>query len=133
MSSVNMELVRSIYAAWERGDYTAGDWADPAIELVMADGPDPSTWTGLAAVAEGWFGFLGAWTDYRTQALEFREIDGERVYVLIEVSGRGRTSGLEMRRRTVNVVTLRSGKVTRLVIYWDSENALAELASTPEA
>jgi hypothetical protein len=26
------------------------------------------------------------------------------------------------------VFTIRAGKVTRLAIYWDSENALAELA-----
>ena len=31
-----MELVRSIYAAWEHGDWSASDWADTEIELVRA-------------------------------------------------------------------------------------------------
>jgi ketosteroid isomerase-like protein len=131
--SPNVDLVRSIYVGWERGDWTSGDWADPELEFVLADGPDPSSWKGLAAMAEGWFDFLRAWKDYRLEPLEYHEIDSERVFALIEVSGRGRTSGLEMGRTSANLFTIRSGKVTRLVIYWDGESALADLGLRPEA
>jgi ketosteroid isomerase-like protein len=127
MSSANLDLVRSIYADWERGDWSRGDWADPEIEFVIADGPDPSSWAGLPAVAEGWRKFLSAWEGYRGEALEYREIDGERVCVLIQVRGRGKVSGLELGHASANVFTLRGGKVTRLVIYWQSEHALADL------
>ncbi len=32
MSQENVEIVRSIYAAWERGDYSSTEWAHPEIE-----------------------------------------------------------------------------------------------------
>src|ERR1022692_4424293 len=58
VSSANLDLVRSVYAAWERGDFSSVEWAHPDIELVFADGPDPSNWTGLAGMSDGFGDFL---------------------------------------------------------------------------
>ena len=39
MPSANLNLVRSIYAAWESGDFISVDWADSEIEYTMIGGP----------------------------------------------------------------------------------------------
>jgi len=79
MTSANLELVQSIYAAWERGDFRTAEWADPEIKYVTADGPEPGSLTGLAEIAEGFRNFLGVWEDFCLEAEEYRELDGERV------------------------------------------------------
>jgi ketosteroid isomerase-like protein len=130
MSFSNVKLVRSIYAAHERGDFSPSDWAHPEIEFVIADGPTPGRWTGLAGMADGARAIFDAWEDFRVEAEEFRELDGERVLVLYNLSGRGKTSGLDLghvRANGADVLHVRDGKVTRYVIHFDREHALAEL------
>jgi ketosteroid isomerase-like protein len=134
VASANLDLVRSIYAAWERGDYNSAEWAHPEIEFVVADGPAPGSWTGLAGMAEGWRGFMSAWEEIRTEVDEYRELDAERVLVLQHFSARGKTSGLEVGpplTKAVNLFHLRGGKVTMLVCYMDRERALANLGLAP--
>jgi len=97
---------------------------------VRADGPDPASWTGLVGVAEAARTRLNAWEDFRTEAEEYRELDNERVLVLIRATGRGKTSGLELGRMGSTGAVLfhvHDGKVTRLVSYMDGQNALADL------
>ena len=130
MSQENVELARSIFAAWERGDYSSAEWAHPEIEFVAADGPTPGSWTGLAAMAEAWREALSAFEELRAEADEYRALDDGRVLVLMHFSGRGKTSGLEVgdiQMKGANLFHVRDGKVTRLVTYWDRERAFADL------
>jgi hypothetical protein len=41
VASANIDFVRSIHAAWDRGDYSSVEWAHPEIEFVIADGTQP--------------------------------------------------------------------------------------------
>ena len=128
--SQNLDLVRSIYAEWERGDYTSAAWADPEIEYLIADGPTPGSWKGMAGLWEGWREWLSAWNEVRAVADEFRALDDERVLVLHDYGGRGKTSGLDLGQMPSKGATLfhiRGGKVTKLVDYFDCDRALADL------
>jgi ketosteroid isomerase-like protein len=129
--SANLDLVRSMFAAWERGHFfRPAKWAHPDIEFVITGGPDPGGWTGVAGMAEGFRDFLDAWEDFGVEAEEYRELDDERVLVLIRRSGRGKTSRLEvtdLRTEAADLFHIRDGKVTRFVAYWDREHAFADL------
>jgi len=130
MGSANLDLVRSIYADWERGDFGSGRWADPDIELVWPDGPSPDTWSGLSGVQARWRDFLDAWDDYRVRAEDYLMIDGERVLALVRFTARGKESGVEVGEsgaRRANLFHIRDGLVRRLVLYWDRDRALADL------
>jgi ketosteroid isomerase-like protein len=127
MSQENVELVRSIFAGWERGDYSSPEWAHHGIG---ADGPTSGSWTGLAAMAGAWRDTLSAFEELRAEADEYRTLDNERVLVLMHFSGRGKTSGLEVgevQRKGANLFHIRGGKVTRLVTYWNRERTFADL------
>ena len=133
--SVNVDLVRSIYAAWERGDFSSADWADPEIEYVVADGTEPGVWKGIPAMSATWRETLRVWEDVHTEVDEYRELDDERVLVLIRRSGRGKRSGIELGQIASEGAVLyhiRTAKVTRQVVYFDRDRALADLGFTQE-
>ena len=127
--SENLDLVRSIYADWERGDFGSADWAHPEI-VFESSGFDAVRTTGAAEMGERWREWMGVWEEYRTEADEFRELDRERVLVLMHHGGRGKASGLGIEGMTMpgaNVFDIHDGKVTRLALYWDRADALADL------
>jgi ketosteroid isomerase-like protein len=132
-ASANLDLVRSIYAVWERGDFSSAEWAHPEIELVIADGPDPSVSTGLAGLLEGGSTILDAWEDWRPEVEEYRALDDERVLVLTRRGARGKTSGAQVWSQGANLIHARGGQVIRIVHYWEREHALADLGQAREA
>jgi hypothetical protein len=128
--SEHVNLVRSIYADWERGVWTSAAWARSDVEFAVADGPEPGVVRGVPAMAESWQQWLSAWEDYRLEAEEYRELDEERVLVLHRYSGRGRASRLEIGQvwtEAATVFTVREDKVSRIAVYNDRDRALADL------
>src|SRR6478736_10281202 len=125
--SENLELVRSILTVWESGEYDSADWAHPDIEYVVADGPAPGNWKGLAGMAEGARANVETWEHLQFEPSEYRELDSERVLVLHNYRGRGRTSGADlgsMRAAGAQLFHVRDRKVIRLVHYWARDRAL---------
>jgi ketosteroid isomerase-like protein len=126
--SENVDLVRSIYADWERGDFSRADWAQPEIEYSLIGGLDEGTARGLAGMAQLWGRWLSAWDDVRVETESCREVGDGRVLVMATVIGRGKASGLDQTHVEAAVVFhLHAGKVATLVQYWDRDRALADL------
>jgi ketosteroid isomerase-like protein len=132
MSSPNLDLVRSIYASWGRGEFSATEWAAAEIEFEIVGGPDPGRWKGIIGMTEGWRGWLAAWGDYSAEADEYRELDDERVLVFGRMRGRGKTSGVNVETAFVNVIDVRASKVTRLRLYSNRDQAFADLGLTQD-
>jgi len=127
--SENVDFVRSIYADWERGDFSKDAWAAPGIEFERVDGPAPGRWRGKEEIAAGIREMLSAWEGFRVIADEYREVDDERVLVLSHVIGRGKRSQMDSTQlgaTAANVFQIERGKVTRVVTYYDRDRALAE-------
>jgi ketosteroid isomerase-like protein len=134
--SENLDLVKSIFAAWERGDFSSAGWAHPEIEFVMTGGLSEGRWSGISEMSQAWSAMLRAWENLRAVPDEFRELEGDRVLVLLRNRGRGKGSGIEIGEistKAANLFTISDGKVTSLILYWDRDRALADLGLAGEA
>jgi ketosteroid isomerase-like protein len=127
MASANLELVRSIFSSIERGDFADAQWADPQIEYVIADGPEPCTFRGRAGLAEAMRTLFREVEDYRGEVEQYRELDAEHVLVLARGFGRGRLSGAPVSSRSAEVFEVHDGQVTGIVVYYERDRALADL------
>ena len=118
MASSNLDLVRSIYAAWGRGDFSSAQWADPEIEFVGADGPDPGRWTSVASMAEVNRDFLSVWNDWRLEAEEFRELDTRDTGVS--------ESGIKVANSVAQVSSFRKGRMVTYRYFGEDRLACIE-------
>jgi len=145
----NLEFVRSIYAAHERGDYGSAEWAHPDIEYVVVGGLTPGRWNGRAAMASAARELFSAWEEHpdatvhrgpaalvarmseidnvweelRVEPQEFIDTD-EFVVVPIRALVRGRGSGVGVEFDEVHVYRLRDGKIIELREYREKAEAL---------
>jgi ketosteroid isomerase-like protein len=82
-------------------------------------------------MAGAWRKRLSGFADVRVEAEEYRELDDTHVLVLVRDSGVAKTSGIDLTQiggeRSASLFSLRDGKVTRLVVYFDRDRALADL------
>jgi ketosteroid isomerase-like protein len=124
----NLDLVRSIVEAWERGDFTSTEWPDPEIEFIFAGELEQRRSTGVAGMREVFRDFLAQWKGLRAVAEAYRQIDDTRVLVLFRGVGHGKASGLSINQpSTATLFDVQGGKVTKLALYGDRQRALADL------
>ena len=128
--SANLDFVKSIFDAWQKGDFSSVDWAASDIDFAMSGGLIEGRWKGISEMAEAWAAMLGAYEGLRAVPEQFREFDRDRVLVFMRNEGRGRESGIEIgaiSTKAANLFTIGDGKVTSLTLYWERDRAMADL------
>ena len=127
MSQENVEIVRGIYAEWERGNMTAGvDLFHPeiAFESFMPDANERVVANGPGEVETFMSEFLAQWRDYRLTGDEFRKVGADKVVVSGSQAAIGRQSGVAVESPMYSVWTFRGGEVVHLLFDPDHRKAL---------
>jgi ketosteroid isomerase-like protein len=124
MSQENVELIRSLYDGWLRGELGL-DKLDREISMVESPTlPGAVSASGIEAVERYLRSFAKHWEQISFQPLEFIEAGGQ-VVVVARLTGSGKKSGLEVTRTRAYVWTLRGGKALSMVGYGNRADALA--------
>jgi ketosteroid isomerase-like protein len=121
--SENLDLVRSIYEKWGRGDFSSTEWADARIEFAFLDGPEPGRWTGIAQMADVWRRVVSEFEGFRTEGARYRELENGRIAALTRFHGRAKRSGLELSQMPSDQLALfdvRDERVVRIELAWDA-------------
>ena len=124
MSQENVNIVRSMYDAFARGDIPAVlAVLDPGIEWREAENflyADYSPYFGHTAVVEGVFARLGSeWEGFAATPDSFLDA-GETVVTQGHYSGVYKDSGKLVRAQFAHILTLRKGKVVWFQQYTDT-------------
>jgi ketosteroid isomerase-like protein len=126
MSQENVEVVKRTYRAIaEHGPEGAIEFVDPNLFLQESGMfPDVQTFvghTGLASI----FGLYGdTFDDFKVEAQEFLEGAAGKVMVVARLSGVAKASRVPTEVRAFHVHTLRDGKITRVLVFLDRQQAL---------
>ena len=135
MASANVELVQSLYDAFNRADMEAILAAmDENVEFVEDPDlrPDAGAYRGIAAVRDFFQQLwdlaprLGDRPQMEAEPQEFIEQENS-VVVPVRLHARARFTGLELEFFLVHVWTLEGGKITRHHLYRDKPQALEAL------
>jgi uncharacterized protein len=124
MSQENVEIVRSIYEAFNRGDWDAA-YRDqrPDVELTTPPGPNAGTYRGRQECQGFWEEMLTAFDAWSAEPEEFFE-RGDQIAVVVRGRTRPKGSTAEIENRTGNLWTIRDGAVVSLRLFAKPEEAL---------
>jgi len=124
--SENLDLVRSLYAAWNRRD--VDEWLSfLAPDIVFRPVPtftDSQERRGLDAMRRWIAEWSEVWADdYTTHAESIREY-GDAVIALLRFTGHARASGVEIGGGIFEVFRFRDGKIASVAHFTDRLEAL---------
>ena len=124
MSRENVELVRTVYEGWERGDFRAGsDLFAPDFEWKQSpDAVEPGSHRG-AAVGTALRHIFDVYEHYRIEAEEYLDA-ADAVVVVGRARGTARGSGMPLDQRNFLVWRVRDGKLIGTEAFRNRSEAL---------
>jgi ketosteroid isomerase-like protein len=126
MSQENVELLRRAIKAINDRDLDAGDdliTEDFEFVPYLARLVETTTYRGRDGLRKYGEDADAAWESFRVRIDQVRDL-GDRLVAFGEISGRGRSSGLDVRVPLAWVVDFHEGKLRRLHSYADRSEAL---------
>ena len=124
MSQENVEIVRAVHDGWARGDFRVAQelfapdfsWDQPAaaVEPGSRRGPE---------VRDALRNLFDVYDDYRVEASEFID-GGDEVVVVARNKATAKVSGMELDQLFAFVWTVQGGRLARLRVFTDREQAL---------
>jgi ketosteroid isomerase-like protein len=130
MSRENVEIVREVNSAFERGDLSGAlAAADPELVTYRAT-PDGRTFHGREGFLDAMSDWVENFAEYGFTAEDYRDA-GDRVLVRFRQWGRGEASAVDVEGYFWVVYTLADGRITRLDIF-NAEDRAREAAGLRE-
>jgi ketosteroid isomerase-like protein len=131
MSQENLEIVRNMAAAFNRGDLDT--WSEGLAEDIdyrAAEGAldDRGPMHGKDAVHAYVQDWLDMFDDFRSEPVELIDAGEDMVITVTRISGRAKLSGVETDLTYAALYTIRGGKIARGREYWTKEQALEAAA-----
>jgi ketosteroid isomerase-like protein len=125
MSQANVEIVRTVFDAVNRGEWDTvlaaysqdTEWDDRDLR------PEGAVHHGIDAMRQEMRAWFGTWSNYWQEIEQIRSA-GEQVVVVLRESGEGKGSGAVMDQRIGAVITVRDGLIVRTRLYRDPAEAL---------
>jgi ketosteroid isomerase-like protein len=147
MSQENVEIIRRLYPGtvdlvatvggpegFETTRVALEPLVHPDFETVSVPGQVPlsgvgaenssrPSFYGVDGFVDSFRDWLSAWESWVVTATEFIEVDENRVLVMLDVRARSKTHQVEMPIEGANLMTLSDGKLARLELFFDREQA----------
>ncbi len=126
MSQENVEIVRRLNEAFNRGDLIAVlELLDPDFEWWdRADDPGATVHRGHDGFSKFIADLDADVVELQVEIKEFVDVRGDYVVADVRVHGRGRASGAPFEEHEVHVLRLRDGKATEVREYRSRDEAL---------
>ena len=126
MSRENVEVVRTMWAAYARGDWGASleAYSEDTVWDDTRYRPDGAVHQGHDALVDLVRTWRGTWERYQAQAEDVLDAGGDKVAAVLRETGEGKGGGVELTNRWGLVLTVRGGKIVHTTVYRTPEEAL---------